>query len=180
MSRIILITGGARSGKSSFAESLYKNEDDVTYIATSRITDDEMKNRIELHRKSRPLIWKTFEGSYNLTDAVTDCKNYLLDCITVMTSNIMFDMSKDFDTISQSLQNNIEDAVFDEIIKLIEKVKRIDGNLIMVTNEVGDSIVPENHIARVYRDIIGRVNQRIAKVCDEVYIVTCGIPLRLK
>ncbi|SKA82906.1 adenosylcobinamide kinase /adenosylcobinamide-phosphate guanylyltransferase [Caloramator quimbayensis] len=180
MARIILITGGARSGKSSFAESFYKDEDDVTYIATSRITDEEMKDRIELHRKSRPLTWKTFEGCYNLCDAVTHCKNYLLDCITVMTSNIMFDMSKDFEKIPQNLQSQIEDAAFNEIIKLIEKIRIIDGNLIMVTNEVGDSIVPENHIARVYRDIIGRINQRIAKVCDEVYIVTCGIPLRLK
>ncbi|QCX32652.1 bifunctional adenosylcobinamide kinase/adenosylcobinamide-phosphate guanylyltransferase [Caloramator sp. E03] len=180
MSRIILVTGGARSGKSSFAESIYKNEKDVVYIATSRITDDEMRDRINIHRINRPLIWRTFEGTYNLFEAVKESKNYLIDCITILASNIMFDMSKDEEKISIELQREIEDKVFNEINMVIEKVKELDGNLIMVTNEVGDSIVPENHVARVYRDIIGRVNQRVAAVCNEVYIVTCGIPLRLK
>jgi adenosylcobinamide kinase/adenosylcobinamide-phosphate guanylyltransferase len=182
MSRIILVTGGARSGKSSFAQSLFEKESDVVYIATYRMYDDdlEMKERITLHKKSRPSKWKTFEGSYGLDEAVHGYKNYILDCLTVMTSNIMFDISKDVEVISQEMQNQIDQKVFNEIKKLIDEVINIDGNLVMVTNEVGCSIVPENHVARVYRDIMGRINQRTAKMCDEAFIVSCGIPLKIK
>lgn len=180
MSKIILVTGGARSGKSSFAESLYTDKKDVVYIATSRVYDSEMEDRVKLHRLQRPAEWKTFEGSYDLDKAVCNVENYLLDCITVLTSNIMFDITKDYERIPLEKQKETEDSVVVEIEGLIKKVKEIGGNLVMVTNEVGYSIVPENHVARVYRDIVGRVNQRIAAVSSEVYIVACGIPLRLK
>ena len=97
----------------------------------------------------------------------------------MLTSNIMFDITKDAERISR-YAIKVEKTVVKEISELIEAVKNIRGNLVMVTNEVGYSIVPENHIARVYRDIAGRVNQKIAEMCNEVYLVTCGIPLRLK
>ena len=139
-----------------------------------------MKDRILHHRKQRPEEWLTFEGNYNLKEAVGERQNYLLDCITVLTSNIMFDITKDAERISTDMQLKVEEAVVKEIGELIEAVKNIRGNLVMVTNEVGYSIIPENHVARVYRDIAGRVNQKIAKMCNEVYLVTCGIPLRLK
>lgn len=177
---VTLITGGARSGKSSFAESFYEDKKDVVYIATSRVEDDEMKVRVELHKASRPLYWRTFEDSYNLYNAVGDEKYYLLDCITVLTSNIMFDMSKDVDVIGKQLEEQIEDRAVQIIQELVEKIKINRYELVMVTNEVGCSIVPDNHIARVYRDIVGRVNQRIAAICDNVYAVFCGIPLKLK
>ena len=86
---IILVTGGARSGKSSFAESLYRNEKDVVYIATSKIFDKEMKNRVEAHRKQRSITWRTFEANYDLDKAVEKEKFYLLDCITLLSSNII-------------------------------------------------------------------------------------------
>lgn len=180
MGRIILVTGGARSGKSSFAESIFEGTLDVVYIATSRVYDDEMRDRIMLHKMSRPAEWETYEGSYDIYKAVCNSKNYLLDCITVMTSNIMFDITKDYETIPLDVQKEVEDRVYFEIEKLVDAVKAVDGNLVIVTNEVGSSIVPENHVARVYRDITGRINQRVAKLCSEVYIVACGIPLRLK
>ncbi len=101
---ITLVTGGARSGKSTFAENIYKDKEDVVYIATSKIWDEEMKERVELHRKSRPSVWRTFEGNYNLKKAIDHEKYYLLDCITVMTSNIMFDISKDKEYIDYQLQ----------------------------------------------------------------------------
>lgn len=177
---IHLITGGARSGKSSFAESLYKDKLDVVYIATSKITDEEMKDRVRLHRESRPMKWRTYEGNYNLVDAVEEEKNYLLDCITVLTSNIMFDVSSDVDYIDYELQREIENKVILELENLINKVKNKGYNLILVTNEVGNSIVPEHHISRVFRDIQGRVNQRIAMFSDKVYLVSCGIPVKIK
>lgn len=177
---ICLVTGGARSGKSTFAESIYNDKGDVVYIATSRSNDDEMAERVEAHQKSRPEIWRTFEGNYDLVDAIGDEENYLLDCITVLGSNIMFDISKDTEYIDYNMQGKIEEAILKEVRSLIEKMKERDYNLVIVTNEVGDSVVPENHIARVYRDIQGRINQRIAAIVDEVYLVCCGIPVKIK
>ena len=177
---IYLITGGARSGKSTFAESLYNEKKDVVYIATSRVYDDEMQERIDLHKKSRPIEWRTFEGNYNLVDAIGDEENYILDCITVLSSNIMFDISKDAEYINYEIQKEIEDTIIREIASLIDKIKEKEDNLIIVTNEVGYSTVPDNHIARVFRDIQGRVNQRVAALVNHLYLVCCGIPVRIK
>ncbi|MDP4146413.1 MAG: bifunctional adenosylcobinamide kinase/adenosylcobinamide-phosphate guanylyltransferase [Bacillota bacterium] len=180
MSRIILVTGGARSGKSSFGESIYDGLKDVVYIATAKIYDKEMEERVQQHKQSRPSQWNTFEGTYDLYNAIGEFKNYILDCLAVMTSNIMFDITAEYERIPVEKQKEVEDRVVQEIEKLISKITSIEGNLVMVTNEVGWSIVPENHVARVYRDILGRVNQRAAKLCSEVYLVTCGIPMRIK
>jgi len=177
---VTLVTGGARSGKSSFSESRFEGKNDVVYIATSRAEDDEMKERAIHHRSFRPESWRTFEGDYNIADAVGKEKYYLLDCITVLTSNIMFDMSKDADTIDNALQRVIEDKIVETIKGLVDRINEADLELVMVTNEVGCSIVPENHVARVYRDIAGRVNQRAAEMAEEAYAVFCGIPVRLK
>ena len=177
---IYLVTGGARSGKSTFAESLYKDTLDVVYIATSKVYDREMEERVKLHRLNRPSQWRTYEGNCNLCSSLDNEKNYLLDCITVLTSNIMFDLSKDAEYIDPSLQQKIEDTVYDEVKNLIDAVNQRKYNLVMVTNEVGNSIVPEHHISRVFRDIQGRINQRLAKLSDEVYLVCCGIPVKIK
>lgn len=177
---IVLVTGGARSGKSTFAESLYKDKEDVVYIATAKVYDDEMEKRVNLHQRSRPEIWRTYEGNYNLIEALGDEQNYLLDCITVLTSNIMFDITKDMEKIPYEVQNEIEEKVLGEIKDLIEQTKKRNYNLTIVTNEVGSSIVPEHHISRVFRDIQGRVNQKIASLSDQVYLVCCGIPVKIK
>lgn len=177
---IYLITGGARSGKSAFAESLYKGKKDVVYIATSRIYDQEMQERINHHKASRPSQWRTYEGNYDLVKAVVKEKNYLLDCLTVLTSNIMFDQSKDQDYIDFNLQKEIEDQVLKQIEALINQIRVSHYNLVLVTNEVGSSIVPEHHISRVFRDIQGRVNQRVAALADQVHLVACGIPVKIK
>lgn len=177
---IRLITGGARSGKSRFAEELYKDKEDVVYIATSKVMDAEMEERIKLHQQSRPMEWRTFEGNYNLTNGIGEEKNYLLDCITVLTSNIMFDISKAKEYIDYEMQKDIENTVYLEIQNLIHEIRLKGYNLALVTNEVGDSIVPEHHISRVFRDIQGRINQQIAQLADEVYLVCCGIPVKIK
>lgn len=177
---ITLVTGGARSGKSRFAEALYKDVKDVVYIATSKVTDTEMRERVKLHQESRPGEWRTYEGNYDLQNSIGEEKNYLLDCITVLTSNIMFDISKDIEYIDYNLQREIENTVILEVEKLINEIRLKNYNLVLVTNEVGDSIVPEHHVSRVFRDIQGRVNQRIALSADEVYLVCCGIPVKIK
>ncbi len=188
---IKMVVGGARSGKSSFAEKQFHNKNDVVYIATARVEDDEMKDRVGHHRENRPDCWRTFEGNYNLAEAVEDEKHYLLDCLTVLTSNIMFDMTykakrtvpdafEGDEKISSELQKEVEDKIFKEVLLLMETVEEKGYTLIMVTNEVGYSLVPEHHISRVFRDIQGRLNQRVAEKSDEVYLVSCGIPVRLK
>lgn len=177
---IILVTGGARSGKSSFAENLYKNENEVVYIATSKIFDKEMENRVEAHRKQRPITWRTFEANYNLDKAVEKEDFYLLDCITLLSSNIMYDITKDLEDIDFSTQEKVEKRITNELDKLINKIRRENKNLILVTNELGMSIVPENKLARMYRDIQGRINQKVAKESDQVYLVVCGLPVRVK
>lgn len=181
--RTVLVTGGARSGKSAFAESLFQDMPHVVYLATARITDDEMRERIRHHQQSRPASWITCECSHNLhtvCESTPQPLHILLDCVSILTSNLMFDLTGDCDRISPLLQQQVEDTVVEELDRLISEVRARKGKLVMVTNEVGDSIVPDNHVARVYRDILGRVNQRVAAQCDSVYLVTCGLPLQLK
>ncbi len=177
---ITLVTGGARSGKSTFAENLYKDKKDVVYIATSKVFDKEMENRVKHHRERRPIFWRTYEGNYNLIEAVGEERNYLLDCMTVLSSNIMFDMTKDMEYIDDDLQNRVENRIYDELYSLIKDIESKGYNLVLVTNEVGYSLVPDNHICRVFRDIQGRVNQRIGAISHEVYLVCCGIPVKIK
>lgn len=177
---ITLITGGARSGKSTYGESLYKDLTDVVYIATAKIHGKEMEERIELHKNSRPKEWRTFEGNYNLVDAIGSERNYFLDCITVLSSNILFDISKDEEYIDYDLQKQVEDTIIKELKQLIDRINAKGYNLVLITNEVGDSIVPEHHLSRVFRDIQGRINQRIATISDGVYLVCCGIPVKIK
>lgn len=177
---ISLITGGARSGKSRFAESILEDKKDVVYIATSKVYDEEMKERVELHKESRPAIWRTYEGTYNLEGALGEERYYLLDCVTVLTSNIMFDISKDVEYIDYEMQADIENKVMDELEALIEAIRKKGLDLILVTNEIGSGLVPEHHISRVFRDVQGRINQRLGKIADEVHLVACGIPVKIK
>lgn len=177
---VTFVIGGARSGKSTFAENLYKNKEDVVYIATSQVSDAEMEERVKLHRASRPDCWRTFEGSYNLREAIGEEKHYLLDCITVLSSNIMFDLTKDMEYVDYKLQNQVETTIVEEIKALIKEIKDRKYKLVVVTNEVGLSIVPENHISRVFRDIQGRVNQKLGALSDEAYLLVAGIPVKIK
>jgi len=178
--RIILVTGGARSGKSRFAESLYFSEREVVYIATAQITDAEMAERVALHRASRPEGWTTAECTRGLAQAAAGAPCVLLDCVTILTSNIMFELTAQYEVIPRPVRAQVESEVCAELGSLIETVRKTSGTLVMVTNEVGSAIVPDNHVARVYRDIVGRVNQFAGTQADEVYLVVCGQPLKIK
>ncbi|MGL4730259.1 MAG: bifunctional adenosylcobinamide kinase/adenosylcobinamide-phosphate guanylyltransferase [Clostridium sp.] len=182
MSRVVLVTGGSRSGKSSFAEEMLKDKEDVLYIATAIVTDDEMKNRIDKHIERRSSKWRTYEGFKDLHSVIENSKeeNILLDCVTIMVTNLMFDRKLDFDNMSLEEAEKIESLIKDEFEKMIKKSKETNKTLIMVTNELGSGLIPEYKLSRIYRDIAGAVNQFIAKYCDEVYFVTCGLPLKLK
>lgn len=185
MGKLILVTGGARSGKSSFAEETAKKSgSNILYIATSAACDDEMKERIKRHREQRPPEWETVEAyrdmDINLEGRLDSKDAVLLDCITIMVSNIMLEKAMDWDGISQDEISTVEDKVKDEIEKLIILAKEAFIPFIIVTNELGMGVVPPYELGRAIRDIAGRANQMLAKAADEVYMCISGIPLKIK
>jgi len=185
MGKLIFVTGGARSGKSRFAEELLDGIDDVLYIATAVAFDDEMRERIKLHRERRNPLWKTVEGyretGFVINEHSSGSLALLLDCITVLVTNLMLsDQSIDWDQISTSEIDDIEENINFEIDKLLEAVRSFKGTAVVVSNEVGMGIVPAAPLSRHFRDIAGRVNQRIAASADDVYFTVSGIPLKIK
>jgi adenosylcobinamide kinase/adenosylcobinamide-phosphate guanylyltransferase len=186
MSKIILVTGGARSGKSTFGEqTVEKMGENIGYIATGIAFDEGMKNRIKIHQQNRPSDWTTYEFPTIVSDKIEQvartCDAYILDCITVLTTNILLkDHEIDWDAISFDAIHAHEMDVINEIDNIIDQTRKHNLNAVFVTNEVGSGIVPENRLSRIYRDIAGRVNQHLAKNVDEVYVTIAGIPQRLK
>ena len=186
MGKIVLITGGARSGKSTYAEKLAtQSKGGVLYIATSIPFDNEMKDRVKKHKERRPATWNTFEGYKDLKQVFYNPKMHfdtiLLDCITIMVTNLMFDSSGDnFDDLTCDEINKMEKEILEEISDFIDETEKNSKEIIIVTNELGSGIVPENKMARVFRDIAGRVNQYIASRAQDVYMVVCGIEIKIK
>ncbi|WP_419725839.1 bifunctional adenosylcobinamide kinase/adenosylcobinamide-phosphate guanylyltransferase [Terrisporobacter petrolearius] len=185
MSNIILVTGGARSGKSSFAESLcIKQNNKTAYIATSVAFDDEMKNRVKKHQESRPISWKTYEIYKDIYSIVKELnKNHdtvIMDCVTLMVNNLMFTHGIEVDEATSEELNELENYIREQITKLLEAVKKTNLYFVIVTNEIGMGIVPENKLSRIYGDFVGRANQLIASYSNEVYFVVSGIPMKVK
>lgn len=178
---IALVTGGARSGKSAFAERYAAHlAEEGVYIATSEALDEEMQERIGKHRKRRELQtairWMTVEKPLRLASELRRWREdpevqagrrvILIDCLTLWLSNMMMTMTPD----------RIEEGIGE----LVRELERFGGHAILVTNEVGDGIVPAAPLGRKYRDLAGWMNQRVAAVCDQVFLVTAGIPVELK
>lgn len=173
-----LITGGARSGKSTFAESLMEDYSEVCYIATARPSDDkEMKERIEKHRARRPGHWHTLEGDRLLSSKIPAVDGVLLDCITVLLSNYLYDSGEE---LSEASIQKVEEDVKKELTNLADFCDKEKIELVLVTNEVGSGIVPMHPLTRAFRDIQGRVNQYLASRAEEVYLVVSGIPVKIK
>lgn len=178
-SKLILVTGGARSGKSTFAERYAaKGGRKVAYIATAQVYDDEMKERVHIHQSRRPADWPTFEAPYKAAEAMAQAVQaadaVLFDCLTLYTSNLL---------LAPDAPENREErrlAVLGEMDKLLLTARQGNCDVIFVTNEVGLGIVPDNALAREYRDIAGLVNQKVAAAADEVYLVVCGLAVELK
>lgn len=185
MSNIILVTGGARSGKSNFAESLCRKQNNKTaYIATSIPFDEEMKSRVKKHQESRPQEWKTYEIYKDIYTIVEELdKNHqtvIMDCVTLMVNNLMFTYGIEVDQATSQELDELEEYIKDQIKKLMEALKKTGLYFVIVSNEVGMGIVPENKLSRIYADFVGRANQLIAKYSDEVYFVVSGIPMKVK
>ncbi len=182
---MILVTGGARSGKSEFAENIATEKGDkVLYIATSIPFDDEMKSRVELHKNRRPSNWDTFEGFKDIDKFIYankgkyDC--ILFDCITIFVTNLIFEYAKNPDNMSREDFNITQDKIIHDMENILLAIEKINTEIVFVTNEVGMGIVPENKLSRQFRDIAGKVNQLVAKKSDEVYLTVCGIPMKIK
>lgn len=184
MKNFVLVTGGARSGKSSLAESLVADMgNNIAYIATAIAFDDGMKDRIKKHRESRPTEWITVErykdfkvlkdlGEFNKCDTV------ILDCMTIMVSNLLLEQKVDYDNCDMNTIDSIEVGIFEEVNNLLEVLK--GKNVVIVTNEVGMGIVPSYRLGSIFRDIAGRVNQYLGSKAEKVYMTVSGIPMRIK
>ncbi|MEG0873796.1 MAG: bifunctional adenosylcobinamide kinase/adenosylcobinamide-phosphate guanylyltransferase [Clostridiales bacterium] len=186
MSKVVLITGGARSGKSTFAEELaLKAGDKILYVATAKAIDEEMVDRIKRHQARRPKSWETLEAYKNLGSILPEKSTgrdaILLDCITIMSTNIIFDdpvMQKEEVPFEEMLR--VEEDLMVEIDDFIRCFDKLNADLYLVTNEVGMGLVPEYPLSRFYRDALGRVNQKLGHAADEVWLVVAGIPLQVK
>jgi adenosylcobinamide kinase/adenosylcobinamide-phosphate guanylyltransferase len=171
--RLILVLGGARSGKSTFADRLAATFPRVTYLATAQAFDEEMRTRIAKHQADRPAHWHTVECPFDPGPAMreraaeTDC--FLLDCLTLLTSNLLL---RDEDAA--------DDAILSYIEALLDDARAVPATTVMVSNEVGLSLVPENPLGRRYRDLLGKINQRVAAQADAVYYLIAGLPLEIK
>lgn len=169
--QIILVTGGARAGKSGYAE---KRAEDLgarrLYIATAEAKDEEMAQRIAEHKKRRGNDWATVEEPVELSSALLaqrgriDCA--LVDCLTIWLSNLL-------------LHRDAEVAE-DEVDKLVVILPGLDFHVVLVTNEVGWGIVPDNPLGRKFRDVLGWTNQRIAQAADEIVLMIAGVPVIVK
>lgn len=185
MGKMILVTGGSRSGKSTYAEKLAASYgENVMYIATSVPFDDEMKDRVRRHRESRPAHWGTLEAYKNLKQVYMLPDQFevvLLDCITVMVTNLLFEtVQGDFEKLDEKEFGVAEKLILKEIEDFVIASKQENKTVVIVTNELGCGLVPEYKSGRVFRDIAGRVNQYIASKADEVYFTVCGIPMKVK
>ncbi|MBU6392070.1 MAG: bifunctional adenosylcobinamide kinase/adenosylcobinamide-phosphate guanylyltransferase [Planctomycetota bacterium] len=188
MAKITLILGGARSGKSVFAEEIAKKYNDVTYIATAEVKDDEMRERIQVHRARRPHNWKSIEAPYNVDKAVSDLNGKVglvfIDCITLYITNMLLHAEVTNSANSANIQaddlRNRQAQILVEIDKLSQACRESRSDVIIVSNEVGLGIVPDNALSRVFRDIAGSANQILADEADEVYFMVAGIAQRVK
>jgi adenosylcobinamide kinase / adenosylcobinamide-phosphate guanylyltransferase len=176
---LTLILGGARSGKSRYAQSLCDRSEQVVYIATARAdevdADHEMRARVTRHRADRPASWRTVEEPLDLPRAVREAPveaTLLIDCVTLWVSNLMSEHRKQ----SMAAQEKLILARVDDLIL----ASRRAGEIIVVSNEVGGGLTPEHPVGRAFRDLHGFANQRLAQASDKVVFIVAGLPLPLK
>jgi adenosylcobinamide kinase/adenosylcobinamide-phosphate guanylyltransferase len=179
----ILIIGGARSGKSNFAQQLaLKPASAVLFVATAEAGDEEMKQRIAAHRKTRPPTWKTLEARTNLSTQIAQnigkAQTVIIDCITLLINNIIQQYGQQSDEEIEAAL--IEKAVMAEIEELVNYIDQSGAHFIIVTNDVGLGLVPAEKVSRLYRDLLGKANQILAEHADEVYLMVAGIPVTVK
>jgi len=172
MPGLILITGGARSGKSRYAVELASQlSPEVIFIATASPLDPEMRRRIKLHRKSRPSQWQTIEEQKDVASILSEInspqKVVIIDCLTLLISNLL-------------LEGKGEKEILNQVKTIADKGRKFNRVTIVVSNEVGWGVVPSTSLGRNFRDIAGKANQIIAARANQVWLLVCGIPYKLK
>jgi len=176
----IFILGGVRSGKSRYAEEIaLKNNKNVFYIATYENdgNDAEMTERIDKHKKHRPDEWTAVEigkisGVCLKISEIAD-RTIIIDCLTLLVSNFLFD-------VKNADENDITKEIEKMVNEIKDGIKKNNNDVIVISNEVGQGIMPANKISRRYVDLLGRANQITAKHCDEFYFMFAGIPMMIK
>lgn len=182
-SQIILCSGGARSGKSEFAERLaLATKGQKAYVATGQAFDEEMVDRIKKHQERRGKIWNNFEVPLHLADEWENISQsadvILIDCLTMFTTNHIMAYGS---IRGQEDANRLEQTILSELDTLLDSIQSCEGKtVIFVTNEIGLGIVPDNKLARYFRDIAGRVNRAVASVADKLYLTISGVTIELK
>lgn len=175
MKKIILITGGQRSGKSVYAEKLALSlSDNPVYLATAHVWDDEFKERVRKHQERRGEQWTNIEEEKYLSRHDIYNKVIVIDCVTLWCTNFFFDREADTDT-----QPTVSEAL-EEIKKEFDKFTDKDNTFIFVTNEIGSGEVSGNAVQRRFTDMQGWMNQYVASKADEVIMMVCGIPVKIK
>lgn len=179
MATIALILGGARSGKSSYAQQRAEEAGkSVTFLATAQALDDEMGARIQKHRAERPAYWTTLEIPLDIATHIPQIQSemIILDCVTLLVSNLLM----------QFVQNDLVDeapflsSVQKEVHELLSALRKTDQHWLVISNEVGLGLVPEYQMGRVYRDGLGWANQTLAREADQVIFMVAGIPMVIK
>lgn len=179
--RRLLVLGGARSGKSQFAQDLARRTaDNVLFVATAEPLDEEMRRRIVDHQRGRPQHWRTLEAPVKvgakIAENLGDAELVIIDCITLLASNLLTKGHTEFENIDFEAA---EKQMIAEIEDIITCMGRASAGFIIVSNEVGLGLVPGTSLERAYRDILGRANQLLAKGVDEVYLLVAGIPIEI-
>ncbi len=180
--KLILVLGGARSGKSNFAEKLASGiSEDVTYVATAAVLDDEMFRRVALQRFVCPSHWNTVEETTHLLSVIKEwgakTDVVLIDCLSLWLSNLLLDSNRTAAGVSWAEK---ESYIINEVEKLAKETINTKAAVIVVSNEVSLGSIPDNRLGRAYRDVMGIANQIMAKYADEVYLTVAGIPIEIK
>jgi adenosylcobinamide kinase/adenosylcobinamide-phosphate guanylyltransferase len=169
---VTLVLGGARSGKSRYAQQLAEQSRHVVFVATAKASDEEMRAKIQRHRTDRSDEWPTIEEPLDLAKVLAEhelaCDVILVDCLTIFAANLLGVEGEDGD----SMERRVE--------ALCEALRTAQCNVVLVSNEVGSGVVPEYAVGCRYRDLLGEINQKVARIADDVVLMVAGLPLALK
>ena len=183
MGKIILVTGGQRSGKSTYAEKMaldLSGDNKCVYMATAKVWDDEFAKRVALHKQRRGEQWINIEEEKFLSKHNVAGKVVLIDCVTLWSTNFFFEISTSQENESSSEKGNVVKRSLEAVKNEFDKFTQQDATFVFVTNEIGLSGVSENKIQRQFTDLLGWLNQYIASKADDVYFMVSGIPIKIK
>jgi adenosylcobinamide kinase/adenosylcobinamide-phosphate guanylyltransferase len=171
-SSVTLVLGGARSGKSRYAQQLAEQSRHVVFVATATASDEEMRAKIERHRKDRPQEWPTIEEPLDLARVLAENQLgsdvIIVDCLTIFAANLL------------EVEGEADDSIERRVEALCETLRSAQCSVVLVSNEVGSGVVPEYAVGCRYRDLLGEINQKVASIADDVVLMVAGLPLALK